>query len=130
MFQRLRWTEFLRFLIIAAMNTGATFLIYLVLLLIVPYGLAYTGSYVLGIFLSYCLNASFVFRERLRISCALQYPVVYLVQYVLGITALYVLVERVGCSKAVAPLLVVLVSLPVTFLLSRYLIKRPVRVGR
>jgi putative flippase GtrA len=120
--------EFLRFVMFGAINTGATFIIYLALLLIVGYGVAYTSSYILGIFISYALNTSFVFREKFRVSCALQYPIVYLVQYAMGIATLYLLVEVFSCSKIIAPLLVVLITLPVTFLLSRCLIKRTARL--
>jgi putative flippase GtrA len=122
--------EFVRFAFFGGINTGITYVIYLVLLSLLPYGIAYTISYAAGIFVSYWLNATFVFGEKLSVSRALQYPLVYVVQYVLGICVLYLLIEVLGCSRVLAPLLVVIVTLPVTFLLSRYLIKRPCRLSR
>jgi putative flippase GtrA len=123
-FTRTHATEFARFIFFGAVNTAITFAIYVCLLWLVTYSVAYTISYVAGIFMSYWLNAMFVFRERLSIGRALQYPLVYLVQYLLGLGLLFLLVEVANISKVVAPLLIVVLTLPITFLLSRYLIRR------
>jgi putative flippase GtrA len=106
------------------------FIIYVCLLWLCPYGLAYTISYAAGIFISYWLNAKFVFQERLSIGHALQYPIVYLVQYLLGLSLLFLLVEVVHLSEIVSPLLVIVVTVPITFLLSRYLIRRSFGLGQ
>src|SRR6516164_2760279 len=66
--------EFARFIFWGAIRTGLGFIIYVCLLWLYPYGLAYTISYAAGIIISYWLNAKFVFQERLSIGRALQYP--------------------------------------------------------
>ena len=91
--------EVVRFVICGVINTGVTFLMYLWLLWLTSYAIAYTLSYVAGIFLSYWLNTKFVFREPLSISRAHQYPIVYLVQYLLGMAFLFLLVEVVNLSE-------------------------------
>lgn len=121
---RTHWMEFVRFTVCGVVNTGVTFIIYVCLLWFVPYAAAYSISYVVGIFISYWLNAKFVFEEPLSIVRALQYPLVYLVQYLLGLGLLFLLIEVTEVSEIVAPLLVVVLTLPITFLLSRYLIRR------
>ena len=123
---RAAWTkhaEFFLFVLIGGINTGLTYGLYLLLLLCMRYPLAYSGSYVAGIFLSYYLNARFVFRERLSLAKALKYPSVYLVQYFLGLGLLYVLIETLHLNKQTAPLAVVLITVPATFVLSRYIIR-------
>ena len=105
-------------------------MIYVCLLWLCPYGVAYTISYAAGIFLSYWLNAMFVFQEPLSIARALQYPLVYAVQYLLGLGLLFLLVEVTHVSKIIAPVLIVIVTLPITFLLSRYLIRRSFGLSR
>lgn len=114
----------LLFLVFGGINTLASYAIYLGGLSLVPYPVAYTISFVAGIFISYCLNSLFVFREKLRISKALQYPMVSIVQYVVGIGLLYLLVEFAHVSKLIAPFAVVLLLLPLTYRLSRYIIRR------
>lgn len=111
------------FVFLGAVNTVLSYGIYLLLVLVVAYPAAYTLSYPPGILISYYLNARFVFREKLRLAKALQYPVVYLVQYLLGLGLLYLLVEVVHLSKFIAPILIVLITVPCTYVLSRYVIK-------
>ena len=74
--------------------------------------------------------AKFVFQERLGIGRALQCPIVYLVQYLLGLSLLFLLVEVVHLPEIVSPLLVIVVTVPITFLLSRYLIRRSFGLGQ
>jgi putative flippase GtrA len=120
----LRDNRFIRFLITGTINTGVTFLIYVGLVLFMPYAIAYTVTVAIGIGLSYFLNARYVFRSKLNLASALQYPAVYLFQYLLGLVLLYLLVEKAGVSKFLAPLLIVCISIPFTYVLSRYIIAR------
>jgi putative flippase GtrA len=120
----LREHQFARFLISGGVNTVLTYLVYVALVLFLPYPIAYTVTTILGIFVSYVLNARFVFRRKLTLSGALQYPIVYVIQYFLGLFLLYVLVERARMSKFYAPLLIVGATVPVTYLLSRFVIAR------
>ena len=123
------WREIARFVFFGASNTLIAYGLYLVLLLFLPYPVAYTISYVCGIFVSYYLNATFVFNERLRLARALQYPLVYVVQYIFGMSMLYVLVELLHISKVLAPFVVAIVMIPIAYRLSRYIIKRQPRRG-
>lgn len=115
--------EALRFLLAGAFNTAATYVIYLAALQLMPYRYAYTGAYAAGIVLGYAVNTYFVFRAPWRWKRLLAYPLVYVLQYCLGLLCLTVLVERHWASKELAPLLVVAITLPLTFVASRYLIK-------
>ena len=119
-----RLREIMRFVVFGAINTLSAYLLYVALLTFLPYAAAYSIAYVLGIFFSYWLNAKFVFREKLRLSAALQYPVIYAVQYVVGLTGLYLLIERTRVSAAVAPFIMALVTSPLAYLLSRFVIRR------
>jgi putative flippase GtrA len=114
--------RFGRFMLVGGFNTLATYLIYVGLVLFLAYPIAYTATWVLGVFLSYYLNARFVFRTKLSLAAALQYPLVYVAQYFIGLTLLYVLVELAHISKFVAPIIIVFVSVPLTYVLSRRVI--------
>jgi putative flippase GtrA len=120
----LRAHEFLRFLIVGAVNTLVTYLIYVALLFVMTYPVAYTVTYAVGILISYCLNAQLVFKQKLRLSVALLYPIVYLLQYLLGLALLFVLVEMAHLSAFIAPLCTIFVTVPVTYFASRYVIVR------
>ncbi|OKP81742.1 polysaccharide synthesis protein GtrA [Paenibacillus helianthi] len=115
--------EFLKFVISGGINTLATYLMYLLLLLFFNYSLSYTISYVSGIFLSYYLNTVFVFKEKVSFKKFLKFPIVYFIQYLVNIFMLYVLVERVHLSTGIVPLIVIVVTIPITYALSKLIIK-------
>ncbi len=116
-------SEFVRYVIAGGVNTVVTYLAYLLLLPVMAYAAAYTITYLAGIALAYYLNARFVFRQPLRLKAAVQFPLVYVVQYVAGILLLSFFVETLRLSAAIAPAFVIAVTVPVTFILSRVIIK-------
>lgn len=118
-----RWVEVMRFIVFGTLNTAIAYTLYLGLLRLVPYPAAYTGSYVLGIFISYWLNAQFVFREKLRLRAATAYPAVYVIQYLFSMAMLYLLVQLCGVSEVVAPFIVAVCAIPLTYLMGRFIIK-------
>lgn len=110
---------FARFLISGVLNTGITYLLYLGLLQLFTYRIAYTAAFVLGILISYGLNAIFVFRAKIAIGSLVRFPLIYLVQYVLGMVLVVILVESVGVAAWIAPMFAILLTVPLTFVLSR-----------
>ncbi len=116
--------EFTRFLLVGATNTLFSYVLYLLLLLVVPYWPAYTLSYGAGIVLSYFLNVHFVFKKRVSLASFLKFPFVYLIQYSLGSLVLWLLVKHGGIDEKWAGALVSIVTIPVTFLASRFVLKR------
>jgi putative flippase GtrA len=111
--------EFYRFVFWGGVNTLAGYLIYALLLQFLPYLVAYSIAFVISIFFSYFLNSKWVFKKELKLSKALKYPLVYLAQYLLGAISLYLLVRVLRVDKLLAPALVVVLTIPVTFFLSR-----------
>lgn len=116
--------ELLRFLITGCVNTSAGYVIYVGLLLFFGYRTAYSISFVLGILFSYYLNSKFVFKEKLSVKKLIQFPLVYLTQYILGLFLMFILVEKFLFSAIWAPLVVVIFTLPLTFYLSRFILKQ------
>lgn len=108
-----------RFVFAGAANTGVTYLLYLALLVWIRYEIAYAMAYVIGIGISYVVNSIFVFRQPLAWRAAVAFPLVYVVQLVLGSALLKVLVDGMHVAEQYAPLLVVALMLPVTYFVSR-----------
>jgi putative flippase GtrA len=107
-----------------AANSGLTYLLYLGLLKLVSYRWAYSLSYIAGIFLSFLINALFVFRVPLRWRRLLPYPSVYLVQYLLGLGIAHLWVERLRWDARLVPLAVLAVTVPVSFVLTRWVLEQ------
>lgn len=116
--------EFFRFLLVGATNTILGYVLYLLLLDFCGYLYAYSISYCIGIVFSYVMNSRFVFRQSMSLARFLQFPAVYVIQYSLGAAILWLLVGRLHIAPSLAMIGVVIVTIPVTFLASRFVLKR------
>ena len=115
---------FLRFLLAGAINTGLTWCLYLILLLFLEYKTSYTLSYITGLFISYLINRYFVFKEHRGISSILLFPLIYLAQYILGLFIVWFWVEQIKMSSTFAPIVSIIISIPITFVLSKFVFKK------
>ena len=116
----MHFSRFFRFIVSGGLNTAITYGIYLALLQLMPYQFSYTIAYVSGITISYVLSRSYVFRSHYSLRSILLFPLVYVAQYVCGMLLLWLWIEVTGLSDKVAPLVVVAVTLPLTYVLSRF----------
>lgn len=112
----------IRFLLSGGINTAATYFLYLVLLTPLGYRAAYTAAYVAGIALSYVLSTRFVFRVPMSGRSAVKFPLLYLAQYLFGLAILLLSVSWLSIPPTYAALLSIALSVPFTFVLSRYVL--------
>jgi putative flippase GtrA len=111
--------QFLRFLVTGGINTALTYVLYLLLLPLFGYLVAYSVAYVIGIVLSYWLNSAFVFRQPMNWGSLVRFPLVYVVQYLLTGALLWLFVDTLGVDERLALLGAIAVTVPVTFLAAR-----------
>lgn len=116
--------EFGRFLVVGCANTVFAYSLYFLLNMWMHYQLAYALAYMAGIFFSYWLNTQWVFRAAMNWRSFFSFPLVYVFQYSMNALLLHVLVEMFDLSEWLSPMLVIVISIPVTFVMSRYVIKR------
>ena len=121
-------TEPVRFIVTGGLNTLFSYFLYLLLVLLMPYKIAYTASFIVAVIVSYTMNTFFVFRQPWRWKKLLQFPAVYLVQYITGLFLLALLIDRFNVDKKTAPLINVVLLLPLTFLLSKWIVKPRVKI--
>src|SRR5437773_1760120 len=115
--------QFARFLVAGAINTFASYAVFLALLVVLSYLVAFTFGYVFGFVFSYLLLSSFVFRTPRRVVTALLFPLVYIAQYLIGMAVLVLLVETWGVRAPIAAIAAIVASIPVSFLLSRTILR-------
>lgn len=104
-------------------NTAITYGLYLLLKIYFSYRVAFSASYIIGIIFAYYYNSLVVFKSPLSIKKFIQFPVVYLVQYLLNLGLLEVFVQALNVNTTVAPLFVLIIVTPVTYLLSKLILK-------
>ncbi len=122
--------EIVRYIVGGGVNTAMTYGIYLLLLVITPWQIASTVSYAIGIFTAYYINARYVFRQPLRWRKAVQFPLVYLLQYALTMALSALLIDDLGIDAAFAPVIVICITVPTTFVAARLLLKPRLRADQ
>lgn len=113
----------LRFLASGAVNTLLTWAVYALLLLVLPYRWSYTIAYALGIGLAYLLYRYYVFGRSGGRAGPLWVALIYLLQYLLGLGLVSLWVQVLAAPVVLAPLFAVAVSLPLTYLLNRWVFR-------
>lgn len=113
----------LRFLASGAVNTLVTWAVYAALLLVLPYRLSYTIAYALGIAIAYLLYRYYVFNRSGGRLGPLWVAAIYLLQYLLGLALVSFWVQVLAAPVVLAPLFAVAVSLPLTYLLNRWVFR-------
>lgn len=113
-------------------NTALSYAVYWALLDFLDYQYSYAISYVFGILTSYLINLKLVFSSRHTWRKFLLFPLIYLVVYVVGAMVLHFAVEVLHVHEGIAPLLSIAATLPLSFLLMRWLLgrDRPATGGR
>ena len=120
-------SRFVRFVVVGTANTAFSYLVYLLLLQVIDYRLAYTAAYVVGLAGGYWANARFVFAASPGARSALGYLLSYGVTYVVSLAVLWLAVERAGLPRPLAMLAALAVAVPLSFLLLRRNFARPAR---
>ena len=115
--------SFGRFLLSGVFNTVLTYGIYLGLLYFLSYRTSYTLTFILGIALAYLLNRYFVFAIPSKGRRGMLFPAIYLVQYLVGLLMVFLWVEIFKLHVTLAPLASIIVTIPITFVLSKWIFK-------
>lgn len=115
--------EFSRFAIVGGVNTVVAYASYLLLLRWMRYELAYSIAYAAGIATAYVLSARFVFRQPLRRRSATRFPAVYIAQFLISLGVLKLAVELFGMPRWTGMAVAILLTMPVTFVLSRWIVR-------
>ncbi|WP_419420434.1 GtrA family protein [Legionella sp. D16C41] len=105
------------FAVAGLLSTLIMFILYVCLYKVINYQYAYLIAYCISIIALYFMNSA-VFKRPISVHTFLKFPLIYLLQYLLGAAALQLLVWF-GFSITFAPLLVIIILLPLTFLLNR-----------
>ena len=117
--RKLASNQMVRFMAVNGFSTMVMFGLYVVLNMVMKYQIAYFIAYVFTVILSYVLTSLFVFKTKMSWQTFMQFPLIYVLQYATSAICLEILV-RLGFSVTYVPLFVIVLLLPLTFLLSRY----------
>jgi putative flippase GtrA len=116
---------FVRFVVVNVLNTLLYYLLYLLFLLVVPYVAANVLALGVAIVLAYSMNARYAFRVRMTGRSLVSFLITNLTTMGLRTVVVWLLVEIQLTGERVAPLVAVAVTLPVAFLLTKFVMTGP-----
>lgn len=109
----------LRFVLSGGINTLLTYALYLLLLESIGHRWSYGAAFAVGIVLAYALNRTFVFKSHAGWRSAVAMPLIYVLQFSVGLGIVELWVVGLRWPAALAPLAATALTLPMTYLLSR-----------
>lgn len=109
-----------RFLLSGAFNTLSTYALYLLVLGTLGPRWSYAAAFATGVILAYVLNRVFVFKTHAGWRSVFAMPLIYALQFGLGLAAVAVWTAWLRWPATLAPIGAIAVTLPCTYLLSRY----------
>jgi|JFJP01.1.fsa_nt_gi putative flippase GtrA len=122
MINNLKIKQWIRFLVGGGINTAFTYGIYLILMLFVHYQIAYLIAYIVGVVFAYWFNAVIVFKVPLSWKGLFSYPIIYIIQYTISAFLLDIFVETLQIDKTFAPLMIIIIIIPLTYVLNKYVL--------
>lgn len=120
--QKKTMLEIIRFGITGVLATAIHYGVYYVLMLFINASVAFTIGYVVSFVFNYLLSARFTFREKTSTKNGVGFALAHAFNYTLQICLLNVFIYM-GLPKALAPLPVYSISIPVNFLFVRYVFR-------
>ena len=115
--------QFVKFGIVGLSNTFISLGIYYVLIYFgINYIIANTVGFIISVLNSYYWNSKYVFKksDKGNLKPLIKTFMSYGVTFLLGTTLLFVMVHYLHVSKVLAPILNLVISIPVNFLLNKF----------
>ncbi|RHW31373.1 GtrA family protein [Lysinibacillus yapensis] len=118
-------SEFIRFILVGGLNTVNYYLLYLLFRMV---GLAYMFShwiaFLISMAISFYLNVYFTYRVKPTFEKFLKFPLTQIVNIAVSSGCIYILVEYFHLNSTIAPIFSVLITFPITFILTSKILKR------
>lgn len=112
-----------RFLVVGLASTAGSYLAFLAFLQVLHHQFAYALAFLVGLLIGYGLNATWTFQARHSMLRLGLYPLAYLPQLALGAGLLEAAVTGLGIDPELAVLVVIAVSVPINFIIMRWIFR-------
>ena len=114
--------QFAKFGFVGILNNLVFMFCYYVLVYFgVQYLISNTVSYIISIFNAYYFNRKFVFKSsKDGINVLLKTYLSYGITFIISTMSLYVMVNQIGISAYLAPIINLMITIPINFILNKY----------
>lgn len=117
--------EILKFIIVGGINTLNYYVVYLLLLklLHIEYMISHITGFLVAFVISYYLNCYFVYRVKPTWRKFISFPITQIANVSLQTVLLYVFVSWLNLPAEIAPFAGLIITIPITFILSKWILK-------
>ena len=117
--------EIIKFVIVGGINTFNYYVVYLLLLKVlnVQYLVSHITGFIVALIISYYLNCYFVYKVQPTLRKFLQFPITQLVNVGMQTLLLFIFVRFFHINSVIAPFGGLIITIPVTFILSKYILR-------
>lgn len=117
--------EFTRFIIVGCLNTATYYFIYLICLhlLYFHYFVAHVIGFTISLIGSFFLNSYFTYQIKPTLAKFIKFPLTQIVNTLASTTILFILIEWLGVNNSFAPLIAVIFTIPITFIMTGRILK-------
>jgi putative flippase GtrA len=112
----------IRFSIVGVLVTAIHYAVYWLLQLVIDVNISWTAGYIAGFVFNYYMSARYIFRSKANVKNGAGFGVAHIVNYLLQMVLLNVFL-KMGLSPTMAPVGVYAVSIPVNYILVRFVFK-------
>ncbi|MER5599923.1 GtrA family protein [Streptomyces sp. NPDC002265] len=112
--------QIVTFAVIGVINTATYYGFYLLFLVSLPYLAAHVFAFLLSMTGSFFLNARFTYRTRPTLRKFLLFPLTNAANFLITTAGVYVIVDVLRQGSRFAPLAASMAAVPVTFVVSRW----------
>ncbi|MGC9377187.1 GtrA family protein [Streptomyces sp. MH13] len=113
--------QIVTFAVVGVLNTATYYVLYLLFLTRMPYLLAHVLAFFLSMIGSFFLNARFTYRTRPTWRKFLLFPLTNAANFLITTAGVYLIVDVLHAGSRFAPLLASAAAIPVTFVISRWI---------
>jgi putative flippase GtrA len=126
-----RLRRYAAFVVVGLVNTGVSYLAYMLLRPFIYYQAAYAVAFAVGTAISWIGNSSYVFSTPLSFWRFASFASSYTLSWAIGAGLLHAAVEWIRLPATIAPLLVIGMMMPVNYTLAKLALRRSdFRVGQ
>lgn len=117
--------EILKFIIVGGINTLNYYVVYLLMLklLHIEYMISHITGFIVAFVISYYLNCYFVYKVKPTWRKFISFPITQIVNVSLQTVLLYVFVSWLNLPAEIAPFAGLIITIPITFILSKWILK-------
>ncbi|MDK9863210.1 GtrA family protein [Staphylococcus equorum] len=117
--------EIIKFIIVGGINTLNYYIVYLILLKLIDlnYLVSHVSGFMVSFIISYYLNCHFVYKVKPTWRKFIQFPLTQVVNMRMQTLLLYIFVQWFHISSVIAPFAGLIITIPITFVLSKYILK-------